>query len=192
MRPLPRPFYLQPTLDVARQLLGHLLIHESPEGVAGGIIVETEAYLGPDDPGSHSHMGRTKRNAIMFGPGGHAYVYLMHTHALLNIIAGPADVPQGVLIRALEPTLGMELMQRRRGTERVQDLCSGPGKVTQAIGVTISDYGADMTKPPLYVSADAVTDGEITISTRIGLRAEKGADLPYRFYFTANPHVSRR
>lgn len=192
MSPLPHQFYLQPTLEVARQLLGHLLIHDSPDGTAGGIIVETEAYLGPDDPGSHSRMGRTRRNAAMFGPGGHAYVYVMHTHALLNIIAGPEDVPQGVLIRALEPAVGIQLMQQRRGMERLKDLCSGPGKLTEALGISLADYGADMTTPPLYVSAEKVMEGEITIRTRIGLRPEKGAELPYRFYFTGNPYVSRR
>lgn len=192
MRPLPRRFYLQPTLDVARQLLGHMLVHESPEGIVAGIVVETEAYLGPDDPGSHSRMGRTKRNVAMFGPGGHAYVYVMHTHVLLNIIAGPEEVPQGVLIRALEPTLGIELMRQRRGVQRLQELCSGPGKLTQALGITLADYGADMTKPPLYVGDPKITEGEITVTTRIGLRPDKGADLPYRFYFTGNRYVSRR
>ncbi|MHB8995168.1 MAG: DNA-3-methyladenine glycosylase [Armatimonadota bacterium] len=192
MTPLPRRFYLQPTLDVARQLLGHLLIHESPDGTAAGIIVETEAYLGPDDPGSHSRMGRTPRNAAMFGPGGHAYVYVMHTHALLNIIAGPEDVPQGVLIRALETTEGMELMRQRRGLHRMKDLCSGPGKLTEALGVTLADYGSDMTQPPLYVSAETFMTGDVTVKTRIGLRPDKGADLPYRFYFTDSPCISRR
>jgi DNA-3-methyladenine glycosylase len=192
MKPLPRQFYLQPTLDVARQLLGHLLIHESPQGTAAGIIVETEAYLGPDDPGSHSRMGRTRRNAVMFGPGGHAYVYVMHTHALLNIIAGPEDVPQGVLIRALEPVEGIDLMRQRRGVTRLKDLCSGPGKLTEALGITLAHYAQDMTRPPLYVGADEVLSGEITVKTRIGLRPEKGADLPYRFYLTNNPYVSRR
>lgn len=192
MRPLSRRFYLQPTLKVARELLGHLLIHESAEGVAGGIIVETEGYLGPDDPGSHSRMGRTDRNAVMFGPGGHAYVYVMHTHALLNIITGPENVPQGVLIRALAPTIGLELMRQRRGVERVKDLCSGPGKLTEALGIAIAEYGADMTKPPLYVSSEKAMDGEITVTTRIGLRPEKGADLAHRFYFAGNPYISRR
>lgn len=137
-------------------------------------------------------MGRTRRNAVMFGPGGHAYVYVMHTHALLNIVAGPENVPQGVLIRALEPVEGVDLMRQRRGMTRLKDLCSGPGKLTEALGITLADYGADMTRPPLYVGADEVMSGEITVKTRIGLRPEKGADLPYRFYFTDNPYVSRR
>jgi DNA-3-methyladenine glycosylase len=192
MKPLPRRFYLRPTLDVARQLLGHLLIHETPEGTAAGIIVETEAYLGPDDPGSHSRMGRTPRNAAMFGPRGHAYVYVMHTHALLNIIAGPEGVPQGVLIRALEPTEGIELMRQRRGLHGLKDLCSGPGKLTEALGITLAQYGADMTRPPLYVGAEAFMSGEVAAKTRIGLRPDRGADLPYRFHFTYSPYISRR
>lgn len=192
MKPLPRRFYLQPTTQVAQMLLGHLLVHESREGTTAGIIVETEAYLGPEDPGSHSRMGRTKRNAVMFGPGGHAYVYVMHTHHLLNIISGPEGVPQGVLIRAVEPTAGLDLMRSRRGVEREQDLCSGPGKVCQALGITLADYGCDMTRPPLYVGEPRVREGKITVTTRIGLRPERGADLLLRYYLTGNRFVSRR
>ncbi|MEN6643803.1 MAG: DNA-3-methyladenine glycosylase [Armatimonadia bacterium] len=189
---LRRSFYLQPTVDAARALLGHLLVHESPEGATGGIIVETEAYLSRGDPGCHASIGRTRRNEPMFGPPGRAYVYGIHQCVCLNLVTAPEGVPEAILIRALEPTNGIELMQQRRGLTRLQDLCSGPGKLTQALGVTLALNRADVTKPPLYVGAKVVASSHVVATTRIGLRPEKGADLPLRYYFAENPYVSRR
>jgi DNA-3-methyladenine glycosylase len=193
--PLPRRFYLQPTVAVAQALLGCLLLHETDDGPAGGIIVETEAYLSTDDPGCHAAIGRTPRNAVMFGPPGHVYVYRIHQVVCLNLVTAPEGVPEAVLIRALEPTEGIDLMRRRRGVEKLKDLCSGPGKLCQALGVTLADNGRDVTRPPLYVAAarvGAVTDRDLAQTTRIGLRAEKGADLPLRFTIADSPYVSRR
>jgi len=189
---LPRSYYLKATVDAARALLGHILVHESPEGTTGGIIVETEAYLSQDDPGCHASIGRTRRNDPMFGPPGYAYVYGIHRCACLNLVTAPEGVPEAVLIRALEPVTGIELMQQRRGLLRLKDLCSGPGKLTQALGVTLALNRADLTVQPLYVGAAAVTAGPVVATTRIGLRPEKGADLPLRYYFADNPYVSRR
>ena len=110
---------------MARELLGQVLIRETAEGVAGGIIVETEAYLAEGDAGCHAARGRTKRNEPMYGPSGHAYVYRIHQVFCLNLVTGPEEVPEAVLIRALEPTVGLELMKRRRRTERLKELCSG-------------------------------------------------------------------
>lgn len=198
--PLPHSFYLQPTPDVARALLGCLLIHESPEGATGGIIVETEAYLAVDDPGCHAAIGRTRRNEVMFGPPGHAYVYSIHQCLCLNLVTAPEDVPEAVLLRALEPTLGLDLMRKRRGVEKLKDLCSGPGKLTRALGVTLADNGREVTAPPLYVQRTAgfparsglESPRSIVQTTRVGLRPEKGADLPLRFYLAGSPYISRR
>lgn len=189
---LPRSFYLQPTVDAARALLGHMLVHESPEGATSGIIVETEAYLSQGDPGCHASIGRTRRNDPMFGPPGHAYVYGIHRCVCLNLVTAPEGVPEAVLVRALEPIAGIELMQQRRGLLRLKDLCSGPGKLTQALGVTLALNRADLTRPPLYVGAETVASGPIVATTRVGLRPEKGADLLLRYYFADNPYVSRR
>jgi DNA-3-methyladenine glycosylase len=207
LSPLPCDFYLQPTPQVARGLLGCLLVHETPEGVCSGVIVETEAYLALHDPGCHAANGRTRRNAVMFGPPGHAYVYRIHQVVCLNVVTAPEGVPEAVLIRALEPAAGVDLMRRRRGQEGLQDLCSGPGKLCQALGVTLEHNGTALTRPPLCLtsapvgavtdrdgsrSVTAPTDLHITRTTRVGLRPERGADLPLRFYLTDNPFISRR
>ncbi|MCE5239094.1 DNA-3-methyladenine glycosylase [bacterium] len=212
LSPLPRDFYLQPTPRVARGLLGCLLVHDTPDGPTGGLIVETEAYLAQDDPGCHAAIGRTRRNEVMFGPPGHAYVYRIHQVVCLNVVTAPEGVPEAVLIRALEPTVGADLMRRRRGLERLEDLCSGPGKLCQALGITMVHNGLAVTRPPLCVTREpvgAVTDRDrsrsvtaptvtappgldIVQTTRIGLRPERGADLPLRFYLTDNPFISRR
>lgn len=192
---LPRAYYLQPTVQAAVGLLGCLLVHETDEGPAGGIIVETEAYLAVDDPGCHAAIGRTRRNDTMFGPPGHAYVYRIHQVRCLNLVTAPEGVPEAVLIRALEPTLGLHLMQRRRGRERLQDLCSGPGKICQALAVALDDNGRDVTVPPLFVartSSDAIAPECVVQTTRIGLRCDRGADLRLRFYIADSPFISSR
>jgi len=193
--PLPQDFYLQPTIKVAQQLLGRLLVYETPEGSAGGIIVETEAYLAHNDPGCHAAIGRTKRNAVMFGPPGCAYVYRIHRVVCVNIVTAPEDIPEAVLIRALEPTIGIELMRQRRGVQSLKDLCSGPGKLTRALGITLQDNGRCVTQPPLIVTAQRIkkwAQKDIVQTTRIGLRPDKGADLPLRFYIASSPFVSKR
>ena len=121
------------------------------------------------------------------------YVYSIHQVVCLNLITGPEGVPEAVLIRALEPTLGVELMRRRRGRDRLGELCSGPGKLCQALGVTLADNGRDITRPPLYVCAGQdVARADIVTTTRIGLGEGKSADLPLRFYLAGNGYVSRR
>jgi DNA-3-methyladenine glycosylase len=191
--PLPQAFYLQPTPLVARQLLGCLLIHDSPDGPVGGAIVETEAYLCADDPGCHAAVGRTRRNEPMFGPPGHAYIYQIHNRLCLNAVTAPEGVPEAILIRALEPTVGVDLMRRHRGREALKDLCSGPGKLTQALGLTLAHNRLPLTEPPLLIAAGGATDpSPIVRTTRVGLRHDKGADLPLRFYLTGNPFISRR
>ena len=161
---LPRRFYARPTLDVARDLLGKVLVHRTRAGVASGVIVEVEAYIGESDPACHAAPGPTKRNAPMYGPPGHAYVYLNYgIHYLVNVVTEPAGAPAAVLIRSLEPLEGLPLMRRRRARPRTagggrrpfdvadERLCSGPGNVTHALGISSA---GDRCRPawrcPLY------------------------------------------
>jgi DNA-3-methyladenine glycosylase len=185
---LPRRFYERPTVEVARELLGKVLRH----GETAGIIVETEAYLGGDDLASHSAAGITNRTRVIFGPGGHAYVYLSYgMHECMNIVAESDGRPGCVLIRALEPIEGLDVMRARRVKARTaRDLASGPGKLTQALAITRRHSGADMTKGDLVVvSRAAVGRFEITVTPRIGIT--KCADLPLRFFMAGNRFVSK-
>jgi DNA-3-methyladenine glycosylase len=175
---LKRGFYERPTIEVARGLLGKVLVH----GEAAGIIVETEAYLGGDDLASHSARGITDRTRVIFGPPGHAYVYLIYgMYECLNVVAEPAGQPGCVLVRALQPVVGIEIMlERRPAARRIEDLASGPGKLTLALGITRAHNGADLTRGPLVVRAPAVERAfEIAVTPRIGIA--KCADLPLRF-----------
>lgn len=176
--PLDRDFYLQNTLDVSRGLIGHILLHETPAGLLAGRIVETEAYI-TGDPANHASRGMTNRNQVMFGPPGYAYVYMIHTHWCLNAVTQPEGVAEAVLIRALEPLEGIELMMEARQTYLLQNLCSGPGKLTKAMRIDGIHNGADLTSGPLRIVRYAeITD--LVETTRIGIRL--GADNLWRFY----------
>jgi DNA-3-methyladenine glycosylase len=185
---LPRAFYNRPTVEVARALLGKLLVH----GETAGTIVETEAYLGGDDLASHSARGITPRTKVIFGPPGHAYVYLNYgIHECLNIVAEPEGAAGCVLIRAIEPVRGIELMRERRGRVRKDgvrkdgvrkdsELASGPGKLTVAMGITRALNGADVTRGALTVRERNLRgEWEIVTTARIGIT--KCADWPLRF-----------
>lgn len=175
---LPRRFYLRDAVTVARELIGKVLV----KGPTAGIIVETEAYPGGDDLASHSAAGITNRTRVIFGPPGHAYVYLCYgMHACMNIVAEPEGTPGCVLIRALEPVAGLEIMRDRRPAARGdRDLASGPGRLTQALGITLGDYDADVTRGPLIVREPArPRPFRIDVTPRIGIT--KCADLPLRF-----------
>ncbi len=185
---LPRSFYARPTPVVARELLGKCLLH----GRTAGIIVETEAYLGAEDRAAHASRGETDRTRVLFGPPGCAYVYLIYgLHECLNLVAEPEGTPGCVLIRAVEPVTGLALMRRRRpGARRLEDLASGPGRLTQALGITRRHYGADVTCGTLTVRRwlkESSLSAEV--SARIGIRY--CADWPLRFYLAGNPFVSR-
>lgn len=185
---LPRRFYERPTIEVARDLLGKILRH----GPTAGIIVETEAYLGGDDLASHSAAGITNRTRVIFGPGGHAYVYFSYgMHECMNIVAERAGTPGCVLIRALEPTEGLELMRSRRAKAKTdRDLTSGPGKLTQALAIARQHSGADLTRGDLVVLSPRKKPGfDIDVTKRIGIT--KCADLPLRFFIAGNRFVSR-
>jgi DNA-3-methyladenine glycosylase len=186
---LPRRFYERSTIAVARDLLGKVLVH----GPVAGIIVETEAYLGGDDLASHSAVGITNRTRVIFGPGGHAYVYLSYgMHDCLNIVAQAEGTPGCVLIRALEPVEGIDVMRGRRLKSRSErDLASGPGKLTQAMAITRAHSGADMTRGDLIVRTPRIAISfEIAVTPRIGIT--KCADLPLRFLIRGNRFVSGR
>ena len=135
LTPLPVEFYRRHVVDVARELLGRWLVRRTAQGLAAGRIVEVEAYLGWDDPASHSYRGRTRKNASMFRSGGRAYVYPIHARWCFNVVTDTHRVPSAVLVRAIEPLLGLELMARRRGTEQVLQLARGPGRLCQALAI---------------------------------------------------------
>ena len=193
--PLPRAFYERPTETVARELLGAVVVRRLEGETLAGRIVETEAYLGGNDQAAHSYAGVTPRTSVIFGPGGHAYVYFIYgVHHCLNLIAQPAGVPGCVLVRALEPVSGLDMMRLRRGRPRKdRDLASGPGKLCQALGIGLAEYGADVTDPTgalTVLPSNLPAPLDITVSTRIGIR--RSADLPLRFFIRDNEHVSRK
>lgn len=192
-RPLPRSFYLQNGLALAQALLGKILVRRTPEGITAGRIVETEAYLGKEDPAAHSYKGNTRRTRIQFGPGGYAYVYLIYgMHCCMNVVAGPKGTPHVVLLRALEPVAGLEQMALRRKTKRVKDFCNGPGKLCQAMAIDRSCYGLDLLGQELWVEdGPALSSGQILFSKRIHIDyAGEAANWPYRFCLKGSPYLS--
>lgn len=190
MRVLPREFYERRTETVAKEILGKLLIRRSAEGDTGGIIVEAEAYLGEGDPASRASRGKTRRNEIMWGRGGLAFIDMVHGRWLLNITTERPGKAGAVLVRAIEPTIGVEMMMRRRGTDRITELASGPGKLTEAMGITKELHGTDLTDPsgPLVV-LDEGRRVRVARSHRVGVREDLPEQL--RFFVPGNPFVSR-
>jgi DNA-3-methyladenine glycosylase len=182
---LRRAFYDRPTVEVARGLLGKILVH----GPAAGMIVETEAYLGGDDLAAHSARGLTARTRVIFGPPGHAYVYLIYgMYECLNLVTEPDGQPGCVLIRALQPLAGIDLMrQRRPAARRLEDLASGPGKLTLAMAITRAHNGADVTRGSLVVRrALEEHPFDVEATPRIGIR--QCVDWPLRFVMRGGPH----
>ena len=193
LKPLPRSFYERYTIDVAKDLLGKLLVRKFPDNsFVAGVIVEDEAYRGEDDPASHAYRGLTPRNRVMFGKPGVAYVYFTYgMYHCLNIVTEPEGVPAAVLIRAVEPVYGIEKMMKFRGKKDARNLTNGPGKLTMAFNITKELNGIDMTKDDiLFVSNyDKYPKFEIGVSSRIGIKV--GLDKPWRFYIKDNPYVSK-
>jgi len=179
---LPRSFYMRDAVTVARELLGKILVN----GDTAGMIVETEAYPGGDDLASHSAAGITGRTKVIFGPPGHAYVYLCYgMHACMNIVAEPEGTAGCVLIRALEPVAGVEAMRaRRHAVRRDSELASGPGKLTKALGITLGHYGVDLTRGEFVVREPVRPERfDIEVTPRIGIT--KCAERPLRFVVRA-------
>ena len=190
---VPRSFYGRPVLTVAREVIGKILVARSAEGVVAGRIVEAEAYRGPEDRAAHSYGGRrTARTEVMFGPPGHAYVFFVYgMHYNFNLVTGSVGEPQAVLIRAIEPLVGLDLMAARRGVlkERLE-LTNGPGKLCQALGIGRADYGADLCKGRLFLSEGS--PAVVARSPRIGIDyAGAWAKKPWRFFERGNRYVSK-
>ena len=195
-RLLERGFFARPTETVARDLLGVWLVRQSPQGLTGGPIVETEAYGGPEDLASHARAGRTKRTEPMFGPVGHAYVYLVYgMHECLNVVAYDGREAGAVLIRALEPRLGVDIVRARRGRVRDADarLASGPARLCQALDVTRALNGHELTAGARLWLAFGEASGQVATGTRVGVdyAGQGWADRPWRFWVTGHPSVSR-
>jgi DNA-3-methyladenine glycosylase len=182
-----REFFDRSVHEVARDLIGC----ELAVGPTAGVIVETEAYEAAD-PACHAYIGRTSRNHVLFGPPGHAYVYLSYgIHRLLNFVTEPDGTASAVLIRALEPTRGIELMRERRGREEIADLCSGPGKLTEALGAGLELNGADLFEPPFELTAPAGEWSTAAVITGPRIGITKAAELPWRYCVKGSRFVSR-
>ena len=181
MNTLPRSFYRRDTVEVARDLLGKILISASGPGVTSGIITETEAYRSDDDPASHAFNGMTGRNRAMFGEVGRAYVYFTYgMHYCMNAVARDGSRPAGaVLIRAIAPASGLEIMVERRGARPGTDLAGGPAKLAQALGITGEQYGDDLTLPGGLSICGGADPGNILAGPRVGIRC--GTDLKWNF-----------
>ncbi|MFN3487794.1 MAG: DNA-3-methyladenine glycosylase [Emticicia sp.] len=188
---LPKEFYEKhDTLTLSKRLLGCTLVHESPEGRTAGIIVEAEGYL-QGDPACHAYRKKSARNAPMFESAGTCYVYLIYgMHYCVNISGNAKDIGEAVLIRALEPTEGIDLMQKRRKTNDLKNLCSGPAKLVQAMGITLDFNFLTLDSDEFHCLESTNNDFSIITTTRIGIT--QGADLPYRFYIEGNRFVSRK
>ena len=181
---LSRSFFERDTLNVARELLGNVLVCETPEGTISGVITETEAYLGELDDAAHSYKGKTERVRALYGEKGVVYIYLIYgKYYCLNFSTGPAGVPECVLIRALAPVSGVELMMKRRGQRDIAALCAGPGKLCMAMGLTKEHYGESLCRPDsrVYIEAGKAPE-RIEQTPRIGIDyAEKCREKPWRF-----------
>jgi len=187
---LPRHFFERYTPTVARELLGARLVRVEGKTKMSGVIVETEAYRGRRDPASHAFRGRTLRNQAMFGSAGHAYVYFtMGVHYCLNVTTEGHGIPGAVLIRAIEPREGLELMRRNRGLDDVRRLAAGPGNLTKALAIGREFYGEDMTRSRRLFIEKGQSVGATGVSTRVGVSS--GRSFRWRFFAKDNPYVSR-
>jgi DNA-3-methyladenine glycosylase len=194
-RRLTRAFYARDALELAPLLLNKLLVHDRSDGRVVVRIVETEAYRGSADPGSHAYRGRTDRNAVMFGPPGRLYVYFTYgMHWCANVVGlGPDGDASAVLLRAGQPVEGIEVMRERRpAARRERDLCSGPARLAQALGLAGADNGATLLRGPLGIFDDGLPPpARPARSTRVGLAAGRGDRVRWRFFVPGNEHVSR-
>ncbi|MFQ6069750.1 MAG: DNA-3-methyladenine glycosylase [Candidatus Aminicenantales bacterium] len=190
---LPLSFFERHTLQVVQDIIGRVLVHESEEGLTSGVVVEAEAYRGEDDPASFASKGKTKRSEMLFAPPGRAFVYLTYgMYHLLNIITEKEAFPAAILIRALEPREGISLMKERRGREELKELCSGPGKLCQALGVDLSLNGEEVFSPRsrLYFTQGKGVRKNLVWRPRIGIN--EGKDRFWRVYDGDSPFISAR
>lgn len=186
---LPITFYQRGSVDVARDLLGRVLVRSDAEGTLRGRIVEVEAYTGQTDPGSHAFRGPTPRNRVMFGPAGYLYVYISYgMHYCMNVVTDREDIAGAVLLRALEPLDGIPVMEARRGGRSLVELCNGPGKLCQAFGIGREQNGASLEASAIWIEDDGYVVGEVQTTSRVGL--SNGRELPLRFFLAGNRFVS--
>lgn len=192
LTPLPEAFYQSPTLQLAEELLGCVLVKQTEEGTSSGFIVETEAYLGSADRAAHGFGNRrTKRTEILYAEAGVTYTHLIHNHCLINVVSAEKEVPESVLIRAVEPYTGVDQMLVRRPVKKFQNLTSGPGKLTQALDINMGDYGRSLMEPPLFI-AEGKKPEKISSGPRIGIdNSGEARDYPYRFWVAGNKFVSK-
>jgi DNA-3-methyladenine glycosylase len=190
---LKQDFFLKPTLQLAKELLGCILVHSTDKMEISGVIVETEAYMGPDDRAAHSFQNRrTKRTEIMFHEPGFIYTYQMHTHTLINVVCGEVGIPNAVLIRALEPLDGIEKMIEFRKNQPISNLTNGPGKLTKALNITMESYGKPIWMPPVYIT-EGIKPEHISSGPRIGIEnTGEARDYPWRFWITNNKFISKK
>jgi DNA-3-methyladenine glycosylase len=198
---LPRSFYDRPTLDVARDLIGTVLVHDRRGVRTSGVIVEVEAYIGESDPACHAAPGPTRRNEPLYGAPGHAYVYLNYgIHDMVNVVTEAHGSPAAVLIRALDPLEGIEVMRRRRRRKMKgrkarpshlpqHELCRGPGNLTMAMGISLAENRLDLLGDRLYIEDRGVRIGPIVWGSRVGIRV--GTEHPWRAHVDGHPAVSR-
>ena len=195
MKKLARSFYLRPTLTIAKELLGKLLVRKIGRQLLIGRIVEVEAYLGKRDPASHAYRGKTRRNEIMFREGGHLYVYFTYgMHFCANVVTREEGVGEAVLIRAVEPVEGIEVMIKNRGFTRDEtnywDLTNGPAKLCEAFGIQRGQNGIDLLDEEIFVTrGETIPNSRIGTSTRIGIK--NATDKRWRFFVKGNRFVSR-
>lgn len=190
--PISSDFFQQDTINLAKNLIGQYIVHQHPSGLIVAKIIETEAYMGPEDRAAHSFGNRrTKRTEVMFGEAGLVYTYQMHTHTLMNIVSGPVGKPEAVLLRAGEPIEGLDLMQQFRGTTPMKNWTNGPGKLAKALGVGMSYYGHHWAEEPLFISPGPGCK-ELEIGPRVGIQnSGEAVHYPYRFSEKAHPMVSK-
>jgi DNA-3-methyladenine glycosylase len=188
---LGREFYLRPTIKVAHDLLGKFLVYKSGQNLLSARLVEVEAYIGENDPACHAAVGKTKRNKVMYGPGGFSYIYFIYgMYYCLNVVTENEDVPAAVLIRAAEPVEGIELMRQRYDKPDANKLTNGPGKLCKAFNLTRKDNGLDLNGDKLYLENRGHKVSKIERSQRIGIK--KGVDKLWRFYDSNSAFVSKR
>lgn len=189
---LPLAFYEQPTLELARALLGKTVVHATPEGLCGGVIVETEGYISAIDPAAHGYRRATPRTRIMYGPPGHAYIYFSYgMHNMLNISTEPEGEGAAVLIRAIQPTIGLDLMRRRRGEAMpLRDLARGPGRVCAALGIALAENGMALTGETLWLDDTPGLPDNALIATSRRIGITRGVELDWRWYLAGSPYVS--
>ena len=193
IHPLPVSFYDRPVLEVARDLLGKVFVRKLGGQLLAGKIVETEAYHETGDPSCHAHRGKTKRNEVMFGPPGHLYVYFTYgMHYCMNVVAEKEGTAAAVLVRALEPLEGLDIMQKNRGEKfRVKDYCNGPAKLCQALGITTEQNGSSLLSGGIIIAdGQTISDSDTAVATRIGI--SQGKEHPWRFYIRGNGFVSKQ